>query len=60
MTLHFDPAGPMMRYEFGFLDIDDLNPEVQLRWQMSRWEMIRLGLRCIGSALRRDASGIPL
>ena len=33
-------------------EIDDLNPDVKTRWRMSRMEMLRLGLRCIWSAVR--------
>jgi hypothetical protein len=50
MTLFWDAAGPLLKYEQGVLHISDLNPEVKTRWMVSRWEMFRLGLRCIAAA----------
>jgi hypothetical protein len=52
MTLFYDKTGPLVRYSNGTLDIEDLNPETKMRWRMSRGEMLRLGWRCIWSALR--------
>lgn len=54
MLLFSDPTGPLIeRDDEGVLHIRDLNPEVYTRWRMSRWEMLRLGWRCILSGLRR-------
>jgi hypothetical protein len=50
MLLFFDQSGPLMRYQDGVLDIEDLNPEQIIRWQMSRLEMIRLGWWCLIAA----------
>lgn len=44
-TLYFDQTGPMLRYGNGLLHVADLNPEVETRWRMSRWEMFVCGLR---------------
>ncbi|MEY9179692.1 hypothetical protein [Bradyrhizobium sp. USDA 313] len=52
-TLFFDQAGPMLSYEHGFLRIQDLNPEVQAQWRMTRWEMFKLGMRCLLASLTR-------
>ena len=52
MTLFWHQSGPLMRYEDGVLLTEDLNPEKQMRWRMSRWEMLRLGMRCLAAALR--------
>jgi hypothetical protein len=41
-----------MKYDSGTLLIEDLNPEIRTRWQMSRGEMFKLGWRCIIAALR--------
>jgi hypothetical protein len=52
-TLLFDPTGPLMRYSpDGMLHVEDLNPEVKTKWRMSRWEMFKLGWRCILAAAR--------
>lgn len=52
MTLFFDHSGPMILYAGGVLRIEDLNPEKRIRWRMSRWEMLWLGLRCVAAAVR--------
>jgi hypothetical protein len=53
MTLFFDPSGPLLRYQNGFLDVRDLNPEIRTRWLMSRKELALLGLKCLLAAIRR-------
>lgn len=52
-TLYWNETGPLMNYCAGMLLISDLNPEKHIQWRMSRWEMLRLGLRCIRAALGR-------
>ena len=52
MTLFFDHAGPLLRYENGVLRISDLNPEMETRWRMTRSEMLRLSWRCLLASLR--------
>lgn len=52
MTLFWDATGPLLAYRAGVLRIEDLNPEISTRWRMSRWEMLRLGFRCIWAAVR--------
>jgi hypothetical protein len=49
--LFFSHAGPMIRYGDGVLHVADLNPEMQTRWTMSRWEMLQLGWRCVLAAV---------
>ena len=51
MTLFFKNEGPMLRYVLGVFCIDDLNPSATIRWRMSRWELFKVGLRCIWAAL---------
>ncbi|MCD9821165.1 hypothetical protein [Bradyrhizobium japonicum] len=53
MRLFFDHAGPMLSYEDGFLHVADLNPELRTKWSMARWEMFKLGLRCLLASLVR-------
>lgn len=52
-TLFFDQAGPMLRYGDGALHIADLNPQIETRWAMSRWEMFKLGLRFLTCAIHK-------
>ena len=53
MTLFWDPTGPLVQYdvEFGVLQIHDLNPEKNIAWYMTRWEMVRLGWMMIWAGL---------
>lgn len=52
-TLYFDNTGPMVSYwaRDRVLHICDLNPETELRWHMTRWELFRFGLRCLFRAM---------
>ena len=52
MTLFWANWGPLMKYRNGFLDIEDLNPEMKTRWRMSRIEMLKLGWRCIVAGMK--------
>lgn len=49
-TIYFDQTGPLVRYDGEMLHIQDLNPEIETRWRMSRWDMVRFGLRAIRAA----------
>ena len=51
MTLFWHPSGPLMEYDYGILNIEDLNPEMKTSWRMSRWEMLTLGWRCFVAAI---------
>ena len=55
MTLFHCPTGPMLRYKrekyFNKLEIYDLNPEVHIKWSVSRWEMFKIGLKCCIAAI---------
>jgi hypothetical protein len=53
MTILFRNWGPLVQYRKGVLHVSDLNPEIRAQWQMSRMEMLGLGLRCIRAALSR-------
>lgn len=52
MTLYWDHTGPLLRYQDGVLEIEDLNPDMKTQWRMSRKEMLILGFRCITAALK--------
>ena len=45
-------TGPMITYQAGKLHIEDLNPEWQTTWRITRAELIGMGWRCIWAALR--------
>lgn len=45
MTVFYDPTGPLLRVEGDTLFIADLNPEMQTRWAMSRWELFCSGMK---------------
>lgn len=49
--LFSDPSGPLLTYRQGVLHIADLNPELKTQWRMTRWEMAKLGLRCLTAAI---------
>lgn len=56
-TLFWHPTGPLLKYvrgkfDEGTLHVEDLNPQIATKWQMSRGEMLKLGARCIWAALR--------
>jgi hypothetical protein len=50
MLLFSHPTGPLIRYIGDTLTIEDMNPEKKIIWNMSRGEMLKLGLRCILAA----------
>lgn len=51
-TLYWDSTGPLMAYGQGMLLVANLNPQVETKWRMSRWEMFRTGLRFLRAAIR--------
>lgn len=51
-TLFVHQTGPLVQFDGRLLHIEDLNPHVQTRWRMSRWEMVRFGLKTIWAGLR--------
>lgn len=53
MTLFWHPTGPLISYADGMLGVYDLNPEKQMRWRMSRRELLILAWRCILASVRR-------
>ena len=52
MRLFFHQSGPMLRYRDGTFEASDLNPEVSMRWAMSRPEMLVLAWRCLVAGVR--------
>jgi hypothetical protein len=51
MTLFWDPTGPLVYYTGGTFGVEDLNPSGRMRWRMSRWEMLCMGLRCVWASV---------
>lgn len=52
MTLFWLQSGPLIRYADGFLHVEDLNPQTQTKWRMTRTEMLKTGLRFIWASFR--------
>jgi hypothetical protein len=50
-TIFSDATGPLVQYGGGTLYIADLNPEIETRWRMSRWEMVKFGFAALFAAL---------
>jgi len=50
MTLFWDKTGPLMNFSKGILRVEDLNPQVSTKWRMTRFEMLKTGLRFIIAA----------
>lgn len=53
-VVFFCNAGPMMKYNAfdGVLLMEDLNPQQEMRWGLSRFEAVKLGLSLIKEASR--------
>lgn len=51
MKLFSDPTGPLIYYSGDTFGVEDLNPEAKMRWRMSRWEIFKLGCKCIWSSI---------
>jgi hypothetical protein len=47
MTLFYDQTGPLVTYQNGVLYVSDFNPQLDTKWKMSRWELLRFGLKAI-------------
>jgi len=51
VTLFWDKTGPLVYYTQGTFGIEDLNPQAKkMRWKMSRWEVFKMGFRCLRAA----------
>jgi hypothetical protein len=56
-NLYFNEAGPVVQYDGELLHVEDLNPHIQTKWRMSRWELIKLAVACLAATLRRYRHG---
>lgn len=45
--------GPCIRFDGTMLHVEDINPHWETKWNLTRWEMVKLGARLIISALRK-------
>lgn len=54
MIIAWHKTGPRLRYERGIVHIEDLNPEAHITWRVSRWELFRVGIACIGASFFQD------
>jgi len=50
-NLFWSEAGPLVKYDGDFIYIEDLNPHIETKWRMSRWEMFVFGIKAIKSSL---------
>ena len=50
--LFYCAEGPMIDYHNGVLRISDLNPEAEIKFRISRAEILKIGLRAIIAAMR--------
>jgi len=51
-TLYWHETGPLIAYGSDTILIGSLNPQQEIKWRMSRWEMFKLGWQCLFSAVR--------
>lgn len=51
MNIFTDETGPLVQYDGEFLNIEDLNPQIETRWRMSRWEMTRFAFKALVAAI---------
>lgn len=49
--LFFHESGPMIHWGSGLLLVRDLNPDAEIAWRMSRWELFKLGCRALFAAI---------
>jgi len=55
--IFWNETGPSIQFDGEFLHVEDLNPHIQTKWRMSRWELFSLGMRAIAAALTPFESG---
>lgn len=53
MMIFWHPTGPRVEYTDGMLRMATLNPQNEVKWRMSRIEMLRFGWWCIWAGLTR-------
>ena len=51
MTLFWHPTGPKLSYEYECFTIEDLNPEMRVRWRIKRWTLFKIGVNCMLAAI---------
>jgi hypothetical protein len=44
-------AGPLVQWDGEFLHVEDLNPQIQTSWRMSRGELLGLGWKAMKAAV---------
>jgi len=50
-TIFWAPEGPLIKYDDGILYIEDLNPEIKLKWVVSSDELRRMGIAMLRTSL---------
>ncbi len=46
-TIYIDETGPYICYSKDNLEIHDLNPQIDIRWRISKWELFKIGCKAI-------------
>lgn len=55
-TLLFTEWGPAIRFDGKTLHVEDINLQWETKWNLTRWEMVKLGARLIIAAIcKREA-----
>lgn len=52
-TLLFTQDGPLLRFDGRLVHVEDINPHWETKWNLTRWEMVKLGARLIVAAIRK-------
>lgn len=60
MMIFWLPTGLKIDYDGEIFEVEDLNPQVKIRNRLSRFEMFKIGIRCIKAAAfaKQEASNV--
>jgi hypothetical protein len=49
--IYWDPQGPAIYYHWGYLYVDHLDRQLRIEWPVSRFALIKIGIRAILAAI---------
>lgn len=52
-NLLFTAWGPHLRFDGRLVHVEDINPHWEAKWDLTRWEMLKLGASLIFAAIRK-------
>lgn len=62
-TILFTNWGPLVTYDGETVHVADINPEIETRWRLSRWEVFVFGFKAMFAAVfartSAQAEGAP-